>query len=81
MRFMVSRFIDTGRIVIKETNLSYHLEKVFDHDIPALQHGNDGLIYTRVSTHYTTGTDKHMCVYFQSPSKPPLSSCDLVTHT
>lgn len=55
--------LDFARIVVKETNLSYHLEKVFDVDIPALHHGNDGLIYTRVSTPYTPGTDRNMFVH------------------
>jgi len=55
------------RIVAKETNLSYHLEKVFDIDIPALHHGNDGLIYTCVSAPYTPGTDRNMYVYSLPP--------------
>ncbi|KAF8197525.1 mRNA guanylyltransferase [Pholiota molesta] len=33
-------------IKVKEINFSYHVEKVFAVDIPALQHENDGLIYT-----------------------------------
>lgn len=65
---VVSRFLNAGRIVVKETNLSYHLEKVFDIDIPALHHENDGLIYTCVSTPYTPGTDRNMYAPF-----PPLS--------
>ena len=55
------------RIVAKETNLSYHLEKVFEVDIPALHHGNDGLIYTCVPAPYTPGTDRNMCVRFPTP--------------
>ncbi|KAI0054024.1 mRNA capping enzyme [Auriscalpium vulgare] len=47
-------------IQVKEVNLSYHLDKVFAIDIPALQHGNDGLIYTPVATPYVPGTDKNM---------------------
>lgn len=39
---------------------SYHVEDVFNIDIPALQHGNDGLIYTCVSTPYAPGTDPNM---------------------
>ncbi|KAF8912102.1 mRNA capping enzyme [Gymnopilus junonius] len=53
-------------ILVKEINLSYHVEKVFNVDIPALQHGNDGLIYTCVNTPYTPGTDKHILKW-----KPP----------
>lgn len=45
---------------VKEINFSYHVEKVFSVDIPALQHGNDGLIYTCVNTPYTPGTDTNM---------------------
>jgi len=47
-------------IKVKEISFSYHVEKVFSVDIPALQHGNDGLIYTCVSTPYTPGSDRNM---------------------
>jgi hypothetical protein len=40
---------------------SYSIDKVFL-DIPKLQHGNDGLIYTSVSTEYIPGTDRNMFV-------------------
>ncbi|CAA7270917.1 unnamed protein product [Cyclocybe aegerita] len=53
-------------ITVKEISLSYHVEKVFNVDIPALQHGNDGLIYTCVSTPYTPGTDTNILKW-----KPP----------
>ncbi|KAF8809031.1 mRNA guanylyltransferase [Phlegmacium glaucopus] len=53
-------------IKVKEINFSYHVEKVFNVDIPALQHGNDGLIYTCVSTPYTPGTDINILKW-----KPP----------
>ncbi|KAF9477572.1 mRNA guanylyltransferase [Pholiota conissans] len=53
-------------IKVKEINFSYHVEKVFNVDIPALQHGNDGLIYTCVSTPYTPGTDPNILKW-----KPP----------
>lgn len=43
-------------------NLAYGIEKVFNEDIPNLQHGNDGLIYTCLHTPYTVGTDQNMCV-------------------
>jgi len=45
---------------VKIINLSYHVEKVFNEDIPKLEHGNDGLIYTCVSTPYQPGTDTNM---------------------
>ncbi|KAH6894975.1 mRNA guanylyltransferase [Coprinopsis sp. MPI-PUGE-AT-0042] len=53
-------------VKIKETNFSYHVDKVFAVDIPNLQHGNDGLIYTCVSTPYTPGTDNNIMKW-----KPP----------
>ncbi|KAF9053026.1 mRNA guanylyltransferase [Panaeolus papilionaceus] len=53
-------------IKVKEINFSYHVEKVFNVDIPALQHGNDGLIYTCVNAPYTAGTDKNILKW-----KPP----------
>ncbi|KAF8236253.1 mRNA capping enzyme [Tricholoma matsutake] len=53
-------------IKVKEINFSYHVEKVFNVDIPALQHGHDGLIYTCVSTPYTPGTDENILKW-----KPP----------
>ncbi|TFK42290.1 mRNA capping enzyme [Crucibulum laeve] len=53
-------------IKVKEISLSYHVEKVFNVDIPALQHGNDGLIYTCVNTAYTPGTDINILKW-----KPP----------
>ncbi|KAF5386963.1 hypothetical protein D9615_001556 [Tricholomella constricta] len=53
-------------IKVKEINFSYHAEKVFTVDIPALHHENDGLIYTCVSTPYTPGTDANIMKW-----KPP----------
>jgi mRNA guanylyltransferase len=48
------------RIKVKDMQLSYRVEDVFTIDIPALQHGNDGLIYTCVSTPYVPATDVNM---------------------
>ncbi|PPQ75432.1 hypothetical protein CVT26_015354 [Gymnopilus dilepis] len=53
-------------IRVKEIKASYHVEQVFNLDIPALQHGNDGLIYTCVTTPYTPGTDSNILKW-----KPP----------
>lgn len=53
-------------IKIKGVRPSYHVEKVFTEDIPALQHGNDGLIYTCSTTPYVTATDNHIIKW-----KPP----------
>jgi hypothetical protein len=41
---------------------AYAVDKVFNVDIPALHHGNDGLVYTCVTTPYTPATDENMYV-------------------
>ncbi|RDX56478.1 mRNA capping enzyme, alpha subunit [Lentinus brumalis] len=51
---------------VKDVKFSYHVEDVFNIDIPALHHGNDGLIYTCVSTPYAPGTDQNILKW-----KPP----------
>ncbi|KAI0707622.1 mRNA capping enzyme, alpha subunit [Earliella scabrosa] len=51
---------------VKDVKFSYHVEDVFNIDIPALQHGNDGLIYTCVNTPYAPGTDPNILKW-----KPP----------
>lgn len=51
---------------VKGVKLSYHVEEVFEKDIPALLHGNDGLIYTCVNTPYMAGTDPNMYVVIYS---------------
>ncbi|KAL7283606.1 hypothetical protein ACG7TL_003041 [Trametes sanguinea] len=51
---------------VKDVKFSYRVEDVFNIDIPQLQHGNDGLIYTCVSTPYTPGTDQNILKW-----KPP----------
>jgi mRNA guanylyltransferase len=52
--------IDVCSIKIKQMELSYHVEKVIKEDIPKLQHGNDGLIYTCAESGYVVGTDERM---------------------
>ncbi|KAK0463931.1 mRNA capping enzyme, catalytic domain-containing protein [Desarmillaria tabescens] len=47
-------------IKVKQIKSSYNVEQVFNVDIPALQHGNDGLIYTCVNTPYSPGTDPNI---------------------
>lgn len=42
--------------------LSYYVEKVLKEDIPRLQHGSDGLIYTCAESGYVVGTDQRMYV-------------------
>jgi mRNA guanylyltransferase len=59
-------------IQVKEVNFSYSIDKVFL-DINSLQHGNDGLIYTSVSTPYVSGTDRNLSVVlFPFPFETPL---------
>lgn len=53
-------------ILVKDITFSYHVDKVFTLDIPALQHETDGLIYTCVNTPYTPGTDPNILKW-----KPP----------
>lgn len=53
-------------ICVKEISFSYHVEKVFNVDIPKLQHENDGLIYTCVNSPYSPGTDPNILKW-----KPP----------
>ncbi|PFH51739.1 hypothetical protein AMATHDRAFT_74773 [Amanita thiersii Skay4041] len=53
-------------IKVKDIHMAYHADEVFSIDIPSLQHGNDGLIYTRVGTPYSPGTDTNILKW-----KPP----------
>ncbi|KIK59608.1 hypothetical protein GYMLUDRAFT_169447 [Collybiopsis luxurians FD-317 M1] len=53
-------------IKVKEIKSSYNVDQVFSIDIPALQHGNDGLIYTCVNSPYSPGTDSNILKW-----KPP----------
>ncbi|THU85651.1 mRNA capping enzyme, alpha subunit [Dendrothele bispora CBS 962.96] len=54
------------QIKVKPIRSSYNADQVFTVDIPALQHGNDGLIYTCVNAPYTPGTDSNIMKW-----KPP----------
>ena len=60
--FLRLRYLSRDRFKVKDVKFSYHVEDVFNIDIPALQHGNDGLIYTCVNTPYAPGTDPNMYV-------------------
>ena len=76
-------FWSTKRVKVKEMEFSYGAEKVFNFDIPRLQHGNDGLIYTSAQSAYTVGTDPkmqallfqikyHLFIFSDSSGKPHL---------
>lgn len=54
------RYLYSISIKVKQIKSSYNVEQVFNIDIPALQHGCDGLIYTCVNTPYSPGTDTNM---------------------
>lgn len=58
---------DICSIKIKQMVSSYHVEKVIKDDIPRLQHGNDGLIYTCAESGYVVGTDQRMYVLHRFP--------------
>ncbi|KAL1693326.1 mRNA capping enzyme, catalytic domain-containing protein [Schizophyllum commune] len=53
-------------IQVKKMHAAYQVSQVFDEDIPKLQHGNDGLIYTKVEAPYTPNTDRNILKW-----KPP----------
>jgi len=55
-------------IQVKRMELSYYVEKVLKEDIPRLQHGADGLIYTCVDSPYVVGTDPKL-LKWKEPSQ------------
>jgi mRNA guanylyltransferase len=44
----------------KAMDKPYALEEMFNHKLPNLPHGNDGLVFTCKSTMYVSGTDEHI---------------------
>jgi mRNA guanylyltransferase len=53
-------------IKVKPMERSYAIDKIFAVDVPNLQHGHDGLIFTCVNTPYAAGTDNNILKW-----KPP----------
>jgi mRNA guanylyltransferase len=47
-------------VELKQMQFSYAVEKMFKQILPALPHGNDGLIFTCRTTDYKSGTDQHI---------------------
>lgn len=75
--FLITKLFDS--IQVKRMELSYYVEKVLKEDIPRLQHGADGLIYTCVDSPYVVGTDPklqvfHMIRYWCLTEPPSVSS-------
>jgi len=54
------------QLELKKMEMPYGAEMMFKDRIPQLPHGNDGLIFTCVTTPYVSGTDKHILKW-----KPP----------
>ncbi|ORY15141.1 mRNA-capping enzyme subunit alpha [Clohesyomyces aquaticus] len=54
------------RVKEKPVYPPYHVKNMFDHVLPNLPHGNDGLVFTCKSTRYVFGTDKNILKW-----KPP----------
>jgi mRNA guanylyltransferase len=44
----------------KAMDKPYALEEMFNHKLPNLPHGNDGLVFTCKGTTYVSGTDEHI---------------------
>ncbi|KAH9466871.1 hypothetical protein MJO28_000519 [Puccinia striiformis f. sp. tritici] len=53
-------------VQLKSMELAYGIDKVLNHDLPKLTHGNDGLIFTSATAPYRIGTDPKIMKW-----KPP----------
>jgi mRNA guanylyltransferase len=47
-------------VMFKAMDKPYALEEMFNHKLPNLPHGNDGLVFTCKGTTYVSGTDEHI---------------------
>lgn len=50
----------TFEVKFKAMDKPYALEDMFNHKLPNLPHGNDGLVFTCKGTMYVSGTDEHI---------------------
>lgn len=50
----------TFEVRFKAMDKPYALEEMFNHKLPNLPHGNDGLVFTCKGTTYISGTDEHI---------------------
>lgn len=55
-----SDLADHNRVLAKEQLKSYYISQVLEVQVPQLQHGHDGLIFTCVESSYVPGTDEKM---------------------
>jgi mRNA guanylyltransferase len=53
-------FSDCDRMILKNMELAYAVEKVVREDVPKLHHECDGLIYTNAEKGYAVGTDQSL---------------------
>lgn len=62
----MARISSPFEVLVKPMDLAYGLDTVLLHKMKQLQHGTDGLIFTRITGGYTCGTDRNILKW-----KPP----------